>query len=73
MTLLTTQYVQFTNDELELLNTLIRMSSDDPRVNGIEGTCFRHGNSSSDQEARLKSLWTAIEIKLSEFEVAADG
>ena len=73
MTLLSTQYVQFTNDELELLNTLIRMSSDDPRVNGIEGTCFRHGNSSSDQEARLKSLWTSIEIKLSEFEVAADG
>ena len=73
MTLLTTQYVQFTNDELELLNTLIRMSSDDPRVNGIESTCFRHENSSPDQEARLKSLWTAIEIKLSEFEVAADG
>ena len=73
MTLLSTQYVQFTNDELELLNTLIRMSSDDPRVNGIESTCFRHGNSSPDQEARLKSLWTSIEIKLSEFEVAADG
>ena len=73
MTLLTPQYVQFTNDELELLNTLIRMSSDDPRVNGIEDTCFRYENSSPDQEARLKSLWTAIEIKLSEFEVAADG
>ena len=73
MTLLSTQYVQFTNDELELLNTLIRMSSDDPRVNGIQGTCFRHENSSPGQEARLKSLWTSIEIKLSEFEVAADG
>jgi hypothetical protein len=49
------------------------MSSDDPRVNGIEGTCFRHESVSPDQEARLKSLWTSIEIKLSEFEVAADG
>ena len=38
MTLLSTQYLQFTNEELELLNTLMRMSSDDPRVRGIEST-----------------------------------
>ncbi len=73
MTLLSTQYLQFTNEELELLNTLMRMSSDDPRVRGIESTCFRHEAFSPDQESKLKCLWTSIEKKLSEFEVASHG
>jgi hypothetical protein len=67
MTLLKTQYVQFTNEEIELLTTLMRGSADDPRVNGLIGTCFWFKCYDSDQEAELKARWTSIEKKLADF------
>ncbi len=67
MTKLKTQYVQFTNEEIELLTSLMRGSADDPRVNGLIGTCFWFKCYDSDQEAELKARWTSIEQKLAEF------
>ena len=67
MTKLKTQYVQFTNEEIELLTTLMRASSDDPRVNGLIGTCFWYKCHDKDEEAELKARWTSIEQKLAEF------
>ena len=66
MTKLKTQYVQFTNEEIELLTTLMRASSDDPRVNGLIGTCFWYKCYGKDEEAELKARWTSIEQKLAE-------
>jgi len=67
MTKLKTQYVQLTNEEIELLTTLMRSSADDPRVNGLIGTCFWFKCHGKDEEAELKALWTSIEKKLAEF------
>ena len=67
MSKLKTQYVQFTNEEIELLTTLMRASSDDPRVNGLIGTCFWYKCHDKDEEAELKARWTSIEQKLAEF------
>ena len=72
MTKLKTQYVQFTNEEIELLTTLMRGSADDPRVNGLIGTCFWYKCYDKDQEAELKALWTSIEKKLAEFVEKSD-
>jgi len=67
MTKLKTRYVQLTNEEIELLTTLMRSSADDPRVNGLIGTCFWFKCHGKDEEAELKALWTSIEKKLAEF------
>ena len=67
MTLLKTQYVQLTNEEIDMLSTLMRSSADDPRVNGLIGTCFWYKCYDKDQEAELKARWTSIEQKLAEF------
>ena len=66
MTKLKTQYLQLTN-EIELLTTLMRSSADDPRVNGLIGTCFWFKCHGKDEEAELKARWTSIEKKLAEF------
>jgi len=73
MTLLKTQYLQLTNEEIELLSTLMRSSSDDPRVNGLIGTCFWFKCHGKDEEAELKSRWTSIEQKLAKFVEDQDG
>jgi hypothetical protein len=67
MTLLKTQYLQLTNEEIEMLSTLMRSSSDDPRLNGLIGTCFWYKCYNKDEEAELKARWTSIEQKLVEF------
>ena len=67
MNKLKTQYVKLTNEEIEMLSTLMRSSSDDPRVNGLIGTCFWYKCYDKDQEAELKARWTSIEQKLAEF------
>jgi len=72
MTKLKTQYVQLTNEEIEMLSTLLRSSSDDPRVNGLIGTCFWFKCYNKDEEAELKTRWTSIEQKLAEFVEKSD-
>ncbi len=67
MTLLKTQYLQLTNEEIEMLSTLMRSSSDDPRVNGLLGTCFWFKFYNKEEEAEIKARWTSIEQKLAEF------
>ena len=67
MTLLKTQYLQLTNEEIEMLCTLMRSSSDDPRVNGLIGTCFWYKCYNKDEEAELKARWTSIQQKLAKF------
>ena len=67
MTLLKTQYVQLTNEEIEMLSTLMRSSADDPRVNGLIGTCFWDKCYNKDEEAEMKARWTSIEQKLAKF------
>jgi hypothetical protein len=68
MTLLKTQYLQLTNEEIEMLSTLMRSSSDDPRVNGLLGTCFWFKFYNKEEEAEIKARWTSIEQKLAKFE-----
>lgn len=72
MTKLKTQYVQLTNEEIEMLSTLLRSSSDDPRVNGLIGTCFWFKCYNKDEEAEMKARWTSIEQKLAEFVEKSD-
>ena len=72
MSLLKTQYLQLTNEEIEMLSTLLRSSSDDPRVNGLIGTCFWFKCYNKDEEAELKTRWTSIEQKLAEFVEKSD-
>ena len=67
MTLLKTQYLQLTNEEIEMLSTLMRSSSDDPRVNGLIGTCFWFKCYNKNEEAELKARWPSIGKKLAEF------
>jgi len=45
----------------------MRSSSDDPRVNGLIGTCFWFKCHGKDEEAEMKARWTSIEQKLAEF------
>jgi hypothetical protein len=45
----------------------MRSSSDDPRLNGLIGTCFWYKCYNKDEEAELKARWTSIEKKLAEF------
>ena len=45
----------------------MRGSADDPRVNGLIGTCFWYKCHDKDEEAELKARWTSIEQKLAEF------
>jgi len=73
MTLLKTQYVQLTNEEIEMLSALMRSSSDDPRINGLIGTCFWYKCYDKDQEAELKARWTSIEQKLAKFVEKSDA
>ena len=73
MSLLKTQYVQLTNEESEMLSTLMRSSSDDPRINGLIGTCFWYKCYDKDQEAELKARWTSIEQKLAKFGGKSDA
>ena len=40
MSELATKYLKLEADELTTLATLLRMSKDDPRINGLIGTCF---------------------------------
>ena len=72
MTKLKTQYVQLTNEEIEMLSTLLRSSSDDPRVNGLIGTCFWFKCYNKDEEAEMKARWTSIEQKLAKFVEKSD-
>ena len=73
MTKLKTQYVQLTNEEIEMLSTLMRSSSDDPRLNGLIGTCFWYKCYNKDEEAELKARWTSIQQKLAKFGEDEDG
>ena len=73
MTKLKTQYVQLTNEEIEMLSTLMRSSSDDPRVNGLIGTCFWFKCYNKDEEAEMKARWTSIEQKLAKFVEKSDA
>ena len=47
-------------DELPTLATLLRMSKDDPRINGLIGTCFWSHAYSKEEEAELKQAWTRL-------------
>ena len=73
MTLLKTQYLQLTNEEIEMLSTLMRSSSDDPSVNGLIGTCFWFKCYNKDEEAELKARWTSIQQKLAKFVENSDA
>ena len=73
MTKLKTQYVQLTNEEIEMLSTLMRSSSDDPRLNGLIGTCFWYKCYNKDEESELKARWTSIEQKLAKFVEKSDA
>jgi hypothetical protein len=73
MTKLKTQYVQLTNEEIEMLSTLMRSSSDDPRLNGLIGTCFWYKCYNKDEEAELKARWTSIQQKLAKFVENSDA
>ena len=73
MSLLKTQYLQLTNEEIEMLSTLMRSSSDDPRLNGLIGTCFWYKCYNKDEEAELKARWTSIQQKLAKFVENSDA
>lgn len=73
MSLLKTQYLQLTNEEIEMLSTLMRSSSDDPRVNGLIGTCFWFKCYNKDEEAEHKARWTSIQQKLAKFVENSDA
>ena len=60
MSELSTKYLKLEADELTTLATLLRMSKDDPRINGLIGTCFWSHAYSKDEEAKLKHSWTQL-------------
>ena len=54
MSELSIKYLKLEADELTTLATLLRMSKDDPRINGLIGTCFWSHAYSKEEEAELK-------------------
>ena len=60
MSELSTKYLKLEADELTTLATLLRMSKDDPRINGLIGTCFCSHAYSKEEEAELKQAWTRL-------------
>jgi hypothetical protein len=60
MSELSTKYLKLEADELTTLATLLRMSKDDPRINGLIGTCFWSHAYSKEEEAELKQAWTRL-------------
>ena len=60
MSELSNKYLKLEADELTTLATLLRMSKDDPRINGLIGTCFWSHAYSKEEEAELKQAWTRL-------------
>ena len=60
MSELKTKYLKLEPGELGMLATLLRMSKDDPRINGLIGTCFWSHAYSKEEEAELKQDWTRL-------------
>ena len=60
MSELSIKYLKLEADELTTLATLLRMSKDDPRINGLTGTCFWSHAYSKEEEAELKQAWTRL-------------
>jgi hypothetical protein len=60
MSELSTKCLKLEADELTTLATLLRMSKDDPRINGLIGTCFWSHAYSKEEEAELKQAWTRL-------------
>ena len=60
MSELSTKYLKLQASELTMLTTLLRMSKDDPRINGLIGTCFWSHAYSKEEELELKQNWTAL-------------
>jgi len=64
MSELSTKYLKLQAGELTMLATLLRMSKDDPRINGLIGTCFWSHAHSKKEEAELKQAWTRLQDKV---------
>jgi len=58
--------IELNSQQHELLTRLMHSSSDDPRVNGLIGTCFWSHAHSREEESELKDTWTSIELMLKE-------
>ena len=60
MSELSNKYLKLEADELTTLAPLLRMSKDDPRINGLIGTCFWSHAYSKEEEAEL--LLTCVHL-----------
>ena len=60
MSELAVKYLKLEADELTTLATLLRMSKDDPRINGLIGSCFWSHAYSKEEEAELKQAGTRL-------------
>ena len=56
--------LELTQQEAELLKHLLQTSKDDPRINGLIGTCFWFYNHTKEEEQELKKAWTTTLQKL---------
>ena len=51
-------------DEGLFLLRLLKSSKDDPRIQGLIGTCFWFHSHSKTEEQCIKDTWTSVEQKL---------
>jgi|TARA_R100001086_G_scaffold245708_1_gene176965 hypothetical protein len=67
----TTLTVNLSFEEAALLLKLLKTSKDDPRINGLIGTCFWFHNHTKPEEQSIKEAWTSICKKLEELKLGA--
>ena len=60
------QTMEFTEAEMEVLQTLMAHTRDDPRKHGLIGTCFWRMNHTADDQAKIQEAYSSLEEKLNQ-------
>ncbi len=58
------QTIEFTEEELDVLDVLMGNTRDDPRKHGVIGTCFWRMNFTAEDQARIQEIFSTIERKV---------
>tara|TARA_Y200000002_G_scaffold27649_2_gene20779 strand:+ start:2053 stop:2244 length:192 start_codon:yes stop_codon:yes gene_type:complete len=60
------QSIEFTDLELEILQTLMGHTRDDPRKHGLIGTCFWRMDFTPDDQQKIQETFSSLEQKLNQ-------
>ena len=56
--------MELTEPELEVLQTLVTHTRDDPRKHGLIGTCFWQMNHTADDQAKIQEAYSSLAEKI---------